>query len=300
MEQFNAWLNRLALYIALLAAWVAMLGSLYFSEVMGYVPCDLCWYQRILMYPLTIVLAAGLILRDKHLPKIVLPLSGLGMFVSLYHYLLEKTDWFDAVQVCRSGVSCTTMWINWWGFVTIPFLALTGFMIITIMCVIAIAAGEPNEEETLLLGRALAPVAIVVGGVLLVYGITFSNGWQRTAEARALAARMEQGAVAGDMSRVEDAGEGDAVSSGHALFVQACAACHGQNAEGVPNLGNDLQASEFMRSLNDTELLQFIRTGRDLNSAENTSGLVMPPSGGRPDLTDAQMNEMILYLRSKQ
>jgi disulfide bond formation protein DsbB len=192
------------------------------------------------------------------------------------------------------------MWINWFGFVTIPFLALTGFTIITIMSVIALMAGEPNEEEVAAGWRAWAPVAGIVGAVLVVFGVLFSNGWERTAEARELAARMEQGVATGEMSHVEDVGEGDATAAGHQLFLEACAACHGQNAEGVANLGNDLRASDFIRGLNDTELLQFIRSGRDLNSPENTTGLVMPASGGRPDLTDAQMNEIILYLRSKQ
>jgi disulfide bond formation protein DsbB/mono/diheme cytochrome c family protein len=300
METFNAWLNRWALYFALLAAWTAMLGSLYFSQVMGFVPCDLCWFQRILMYPLSLVLAGGLILRDRHLPKLVLPLSVLGMLVSTYHYMLEKTDWFDAVQVCRSGVSCTTLWINWYGFITIPFLALTAFTIITIASVIALMAGEPDEESRPILGHAWLPVALFVGGVLVVFGILFSQGWDRTAEARDLAARMEQGTSAGSMSTAEDVGEDAITAAGHALFTQACAACHGQSAEGVPNLGNNLQASDFIRGLTDTELLQFIRNGRDLTSPENTSGLVMPQSGGRPDLTDAQMNDIILFLRSKQ
>lgn len=300
MDQANSWINRLALYVALAAAWTAMLGSLYFSEVMGYVPCDLCWYQRILMYPLTLVLATGLIVRDRHLPKIVLPLSSIGIVISTYHYLLEKTDWIDGFQVCRNGVACTTMWINWWGFVTIPFLALIAFSIITIACVIALIAHEPNEDEAPLLGRAWRPVAAVVGVILVIYGITFSQGWERTAASRELAQKMEQGTASGQMSHAEDVGEADPVAAGHALFVQACAACHGQDAEGVTNLGNNLQASDFVRGLNDTELLQFIRTGRDLNSAENTSGLVMPPSGGRPDLTDAQMAEIIKFVRTKQ
>lgn len=303
MASLSYWLDRSALYIALLAAWIAMLGSLYFSEVKGFIPCDLCWYQRILMYPLTGVLAAGLTLRDRHLPKIVLPLSTLGMFIALYHYLLEKTDIFDSVQVCRNGVSCTTMWINWFGFVTIPFLSLVAFTIITVMSIVALMAGEPdeevNEEGEPVRGRAWLPVAAIVGTVLVVFGVLFSQGWERTAEARALAEQMNMASVAGTMST-----EGGVVLSnietGQTLFTETCAACHGAGGEGVPNLGNTLVASEFVQSLNDGELLQFLRTGRDLNSPENTSGLVMPPSGGRSDFSDAQMNLIIGHLRSLQ
>jgi disulfide bond formation protein DsbB/mono/diheme cytochrome c family protein len=301
MASLSYWLNRTSLYIALLASWMAMLGSLYFSEVMGYVPCVLCWYQRILMYPLAGVLAAGLLLRDRHLPKIVLPLSTLGLLIALYHYLLEKTTIFAGVEVCRSGVSCTTMWINWWGFVTIPFLSLTAFTIITVMSIVALMAGEPDEDEAPLGGRAWVPVVAVIVPVVLIYGVTFSNGWQRQEEARAMAASMQVAGISGAMTAaVEDIGAHEGHAAGEQIFREACAACHGQNAEGVPNLGNSLIGNEFVRSLNDTELLQFIRNGRGLESPENTTGLVMPPSGGRPDLSDAQLNEIIVFLRSKQ
>jgi disulfide bond formation protein DsbB len=77
---------------ALLAAWVATCGSLFLSEVIGWTPCVLCWYQRILMYPLTVILAVGIWRRDRGVYLYVLPLSILGVGTSLYHYLLIKTD----------------------------------------------------------------------------------------------------------------------------------------------------------------------------------------------------------------
>ena len=95
MSQLSERLDRYSLYIALLAAWIALLGSLYFSEVKGFLPCDLCWIQRILMYPLSVILTVGLLRRDENLPLLVLPLSTLGVFVALYHYLLEKTNESD-------------------------------------------------------------------------------------------------------------------------------------------------------------------------------------------------------------
>ena len=110
-----------------------MLGSLYFSEVAGFVPCTLCWYQRILMYPLAIILVIALLRKDHGVPFYVLPFSITGIIVSTYHFLLQKTDLFSHGNVCASGVPCTTAWINWFGFVTIPFLALSAFLIITIM-----------------------------------------------------------------------------------------------------------------------------------------------------------------------
>jgi disulfide bond formation protein DsbB len=194
------------------------------------------------------------------------------------------------------------MWINWAGFITIPFLALIAFTIITVMSVIALRAGEPAQEGPPLIGsRVWVPVAGVILPVLVIFGVSFSNGWARTAEARELAAQMELGmaGVNGAMTAATDLGQA-IPAEGESLYREACAACHGQNAEGVPNLGNSLAGNEFIRGLTDVELLQFIRNGRDLNSPENTSGLVMPPSGGRPDLNDDEMQLIIDYLRSRQ
>lgn len=163
MNTLSAWLDRNSLYIALLAAWIAMLGSLYFSEIRGFLPCVLCWYQRILMYPLTVILAVGLLRRDRHLPVLVLPLSLLGLGIAIYHYLLEKTHLFASHAVCQTSVPCTTPWINWWGFVTIPFLSLIGFLVITLMSIIALQAGEPAEQE-----EARTPWLPVFGLIVLV------------------------------------------------------------------------------------------------------------------------------------
>src|SRR5687768_4615142 len=82
------WLGATSRHIALFAAWVATCGSLFFSEVLGWRPCVLCWYQRILMYPLAILLAIAIIRRDRGLHVYVLPFSIAGIGVSLYHYLL--------------------------------------------------------------------------------------------------------------------------------------------------------------------------------------------------------------------
>ena len=110
-----------------------MLGSLYLSEILKFVPCTLCWYQRILMYPLAVILLVGFLRRDKGVFLYVLPFSILGIGVSTYHYLLQKTDLFSHSAVCNTGIPCTTTWINLYGFVTVPFLALTAFLTITLM-----------------------------------------------------------------------------------------------------------------------------------------------------------------------
>ena len=123
--------QRIYLLIALAAAWIATLGSLYLSEILHFIPCTLCWYQRILMYPLAIILLVGLLRKDKGVFFYVLPFSLFGMGFSTYHYLLQKTDIFTTSAVCETGIPCTTTWINIFGFITIPFLALIGFLTIT-------------------------------------------------------------------------------------------------------------------------------------------------------------------------
>jgi disulfide bond formation protein DsbB len=152
-----------------------MMGSLYFSEVAGFVPCTLCWYQRILMYPLTLLLAIGLLRRDENLPLLVLPFSVLGLGFATYHYLLEKTNLFPESTACQAGVSCTTVWINWFGFATIPFLSLTGFLTITLMTVIAVQAGEPAGVEDA--PASWLPVTGIVVLVLAAYFILAQIGY---------------------------------------------------------------------------------------------------------------------------
>ncbi len=134
-----AMLGAVSNHVALLTAWIAMSGSLFFSEVLGWPPCVLCWYQRILMYPLTLILAVGILRRDQSMYLYVLPFSLLGALTSLYHYLLTKTTWFPPPP-CTVGVSCTVDYLNWFGFINIPFLALTAFLIITLMMILSILA----------------------------------------------------------------------------------------------------------------------------------------------------------------
>lgn len=123
-------------YLAWTQALVAMSGSLFFSEVLGYPPCVLCWYQRIAMYPLVIVLAVGILRRDRRIHLSVLPLSVIGLAIAVYHNLLYVGIIPEAMSACRAGVSCTTKFFEWFGFITIPFLSLTAFTVITILMLI--------------------------------------------------------------------------------------------------------------------------------------------------------------------
>jgi len=128
-------IRRYGLYFAWLVAIVATGGSLYFSEVRHFVPCQLCWFQRIFMYPLVIVLGIASYRDDRRISYYVLPLSVLGGSISLYHYLEQKVPGFGSALLCQVGIPCNVQYINWWGFITIPLLALTAFVLITIFMV---------------------------------------------------------------------------------------------------------------------------------------------------------------------
>jgi disulfide bond formation protein DsbB len=124
--------------IAWLQSLVATLGSLFFSDVMGYQPCVLCWYQRICMYPLVVILFIGFIRRDPHAIWYAAPLAIVGWCISFYHNLLYYNILPHSFKLCVSGVSCTTRYVEWLGFVTIPLLALIAFSVI-IVCLVCFA-----------------------------------------------------------------------------------------------------------------------------------------------------------------
>lgn len=111
---------------------IATLGSLFFSEVMKFIPCNLCWYQRILMYPLTIFFAFGFFTRDRRIFTYTYPLILIGNFLSFYHYGIQKLGFFHPVQLCSTGVPCSGIYINWLGFITIPFLSFIAFTLLHI------------------------------------------------------------------------------------------------------------------------------------------------------------------------
>lgn len=156
-----------ALYVALAAAWIATVGSLYFSEVRGLVPCALCWYQRILMYPLALIIAVGLLRRDRGVPAYILPLSVAGIVVATYHYLVQARV-FDHSIACEQGVPCAARYINWFGFVTIPLLALVAFAVVSL----ATSASRSGEWATA--GgpdRPWTAVGATIGGSIILIAV---------------------------------------------------------------------------------------------------------------------------------
>jgi len=118
------------------AAWIvaitATIGSLFYSEVMNFVPCSLCWYQRIFMYPLTIIIGIAVFYNEVNIKKYILSVSIIGWLIALYHVLLQKIPAMKALEPCKQGIPCTVDYVNYLGFITIPMLSLTAFTLIII------------------------------------------------------------------------------------------------------------------------------------------------------------------------
>ena len=114
------------LTMAWLVALTATAGSLYYSEVAHFVPCEFCWYQRIAMYPLALILGIAAWRRDHGVRRYVVPIAGIGAALSTYHYLMQHFPSLAAGS-CSASAPCTAAWVWRFGFVSIPFMALAGF-----------------------------------------------------------------------------------------------------------------------------------------------------------------------------
>jgi disulfide bond formation protein DsbB len=143
VDSLRGWLSPIALRAAWLVAATAMAGSLYFSEVAGFVPCALCWYQRIAMYPLAVLLLVAALRRDFGFRPYALTLAALGSVISAYHVLVQRLPGLPSGS-CSVDAPCSAIYVERFGFVTIPVMALIGFLaIITILAVVA----RPLEDE---------------------------------------------------------------------------------------------------------------------------------------------------------
>lgn len=129
--------NWAILFLCWLIAGIATLGSLFFSDVMGFAPCVLCWYQRICIYPLVLIFGVGLFSFDAGVIKYSLPPAIAGWFIALYHTLLYSGFIPKRIQPCSEGVPCTEKYIELFGFLSIPLLSLLVFStVITLLFVL--------------------------------------------------------------------------------------------------------------------------------------------------------------------
>jgi disulfide bond formation protein DsbB len=137
-------LRPVALWLAFAVAAVATVGSLYYSEIANYTPCRLCWYQRAAMYPLAPILGIAALLRDARAKYLAIPVAAIGAAIATYHYQLEMFP-EQSTGVCSVDVPCTVRWFEVFGFVSLAFMALTGFL--AIIALTSIARPRPTEDS---------------------------------------------------------------------------------------------------------------------------------------------------------
>jgi disulfide bond formation protein DsbB len=136
-----------AVLFAWIVATVTTLGSLYYSEHAGFTPCELCWYQRILMYPLVIVLGVAVLRRDRAVWMTALAFVVLGAPLSLYHWLVERVPAFEETSSCSATVPCNTPWFEKLGFVTLAWMAMSSFLLIGVLMVCRALGGRAVAAE---------------------------------------------------------------------------------------------------------------------------------------------------------
>ena len=133
-------------FVAWTQALVATVGSLAFSEILLLTPCTLCWYQRIAMYPLVLVIGVGIVLSDRRVALYALPASVIGLVIAIYHNLLYYDILPEGITQCSLGVSCTERQLELFGlpFLTIPTLSLIAFAVITVTLILYHSWSRPD------------------------------------------------------------------------------------------------------------------------------------------------------------
>lgn len=133
---------------AWIVATVTTLGSLYYSEHAGFVPCELCWYQRIVMYPLVIVLGVAALRRDRMVWITTLVFVTIGAPLSLYHWLVERVPAFEESSSCSAVTPCSAPWFEKFGFVTLAWMAMSSFLLIGVLMVCTLLGARARPDQT--------------------------------------------------------------------------------------------------------------------------------------------------------
>ena len=148
LAEARAQVGRVALPLAWAIALVTTLGSLYYSKVQGYVPCELCWYQRICLYPWSVILGIAAWRRDASIKLYAVPVLCIGIVISAYHSWIQ---WFPptSTSFCTIDAPCTTKFVNEFEFVTLPFMALSAAVFMIALLLASDPSGndyDPTEE----------------------------------------------------------------------------------------------------------------------------------------------------------
>lgn len=138
-----------ALLLAFVVSLVATSGSLFYSEVAGFVPCTLCWYQRILMYPQVVLLGMALWREDEHLADYHIALSLLGATIAGYHYLVQIGVLGEPLcSAAGNSISCAQRYINEFGYITISMMSLTAFLLIALLMVVGKSSNKARISRS--------------------------------------------------------------------------------------------------------------------------------------------------------
>lgn len=135
-----------AMWLAWVVALVATIGSLIYSEVIHFEPCRLCWFQRIAMYPMAIILLVGAIRREFQIKYYALPLTLIGLGISIYHYMLQTFPALEGGGGCDPSNPCSAKYVDIFGFISIPFMAGAGFIVIAVL--LGIYVNKNSIKET--------------------------------------------------------------------------------------------------------------------------------------------------------
>jgi len=131
-------LKKYSLHLAWIIALIGFFTTLYFGYILNWPVCDLCWYQRICLYPLVIILGIACFRDDHKIGIYTIPLAVIGALLSLYQYLEQMIPSFAPINVCGLGGDCSTIHLQWLGFITVPFLGLLGFVVIIILLLLSL------------------------------------------------------------------------------------------------------------------------------------------------------------------
>lgn len=133
-QKLKNFISSYALATAFIISLTATLGSLFYSEILGWEPCKFCWFQRIFMYPQVLILGISIFIKDDKVWRYVIPLSAIGGLISLNHYILQTTG--SSIIPCSAlgqSVSCSKVFVMNYGYITIPLMATTAFATIILL-----------------------------------------------------------------------------------------------------------------------------------------------------------------------
>ena len=148
VDQLRDDVGRIALPLAWIVALVTTSGSLYYSKVYEFVPCELCWYQRICVYPFAVILGIAAWRRDAGIRVYAIPVLAIGMVISAYHTWIQAYPPESGTSFCTADVPCTTRYVWEFGFVSLPFMALSAMVAMTVLLLVARpAARRPAPQE---------------------------------------------------------------------------------------------------------------------------------------------------------